>query len=59
MIDKLTYQIDGLKTDFKEPDQIAVVMHLDEKVTEFKTVAATLMKAIEMLYENREKCSGK
>ena len=59
MVDKLIYKIDGLKAEFKDPDQIAVVTYLDEKLTEYRTVASTFIKAVEMIYEKREKCSGK
>ena len=58
-IDKLTYKIDGLEADFTDPEQIKVVTYLDEKVTEFRTTAATFMKALNMIYDREEKCRGK
>jgi len=54
-IDKLTYKIDGLEADFMDEDQIELVQHLDALLKDWKITANTYRKAIEMLYESKNK----
>ena len=59
MIDKLSLKIDGLEAEFTDEKQIQVVNYLLEKNKEWKTTANTYRQAIELIYEGRNKCSGK